>query len=125
MIKKLLVALLLISPFSFADWGDTYFCNTTLIWGVNSNGEQPVTNTKQKTFKFNLNEAKASLIFDEKAPFSDFSLDITFSIFANDGQESFDLKGSSSVAAYHNGVSTYSHASTRGARVVTADCDKF
>ena len=80
--KKLLLALMLLSPFSFADWGDTYFCNTTLIWGVNSNGEQPVTNTKQKTFKFNLNEAKASLIFDEKAPFSDFSLDITFSIFA-------------------------------------------
>ena len=123
--KRLLVSLLLISPFSFADWGDTYFCNTTLIWGVNSNGEQPVTDGKPKAFKFNLSQAKQLLVFSEKAPFGDEALDVTFTIFARDGQESFDLKGNSSTAAYHNGIFTYSYASTRGARVGTADCDKF
>ena len=125
MMKNLLLALLLISPASFADWGDTYFCSTTLLWGVNSNGEQPVTDRKPKTFKFNLNKAKQSLVFSEGSPFGYEALDVTFTIFARDGQESFDLKGNRSTAAYHNGVFTYSHTSTSGARVVTADCDKF
>ena len=123
--KRLLLTLLLISPVSFADWGDTYFCNTTLIWGVNSNGEQPVTDRKPKAFKFNLNQAKQLLVFSEKAPFGDGTLQVKFTIFARDGQESFDLRGNMSTAAYHNGIFTYSYASTRGARVVTADCDKF
>ena len=123
--KRLLLALLLISPVSLADLGDTYFCNTTLIWSVNSNGEQPVTDRKPKAFKFNLNQAKQLLVFSEKAPFGDEALDVTFTIFARDGQESFDLKGNRSTAAYHNGIFTYSYASTRGARVVTADCEKF
>ena len=123
--KNLLLALLLLSPTSFADWGDTYFCSTTLLWGVNSNGEQPVTDRKPKTFKFNLNKAKQSLVFSEGSPFGYEALDVTFTIFARDGQESFDLKGNRSTAAYHNGVFTYSHTSTSGARVVTADCDKF
>ena len=125
MLKNILLTLLLISPFSFADWGDIYFCNTTLIWGVNSNGEQPVTDRKPKAFKFNLNQAKQLLVFSEKAPFGDEALQVTFTIFARDGQESFDLKGNLSTAAYHNGIFTYSYASTRGARVLTADCDKF
>ena len=123
--KNLLLALLLLSPTSFADWGDTYFCSTTLLWGVNSNGEQPVTDRKPKTFKFNLNKAKQSLVFSEGSPFGYEALDVTFTIFARDGQESFDLKGNRSTAAYHNGVFTYSHTSTRGVRVITADCDKF
>ena len=123
--KRLLLTLLLTSPVSFADWGDTYFCNTTLIWGVNSNGKQSVTDRKPKAFKFNLNQTKQLLVFSEKAPFGDEALQVTFTIFARDGQESFDLRGNLSTAAYHNGIFTYSYASTRGARVVTADCDKF
>ena len=101
------------SPASFADWGDTYFCSTTLLWGVNSNGEKPVTDRKPKTFKCNLNKAKQSLVFSEGSPFGYEALDVTFTIFARDGQESFDLKGNRSTAAYLNGVFTYSHTDCR------------
>ncbi len=101
--KRLLLILLLISSASFADWGDTYFCNTTLIWGVNSNGEQPVTDRKPKAFKFNLNQAKQLLVFSEKAPFGDEALQVKFTVFARDGQESFDLIGKIMVVLKLNG----------------------
>lgn len=120
--KTLILALMLISPYSLANWGDTYYCSTTMNFSVKPNGSGERYIKEKEFFKFNLDEKRESLNFAEKAPFGDLSLKVTFSIFARDGQESFDLKGSHSVAAYHNGTFTYSYASTWGARVVTADC---
>jgi len=122
--KKLLITLMLISPFSFADWGDTYFCNTTLNF-AKYHGDPLVAVGKVKTFKFNLNEANESLVFNEGSGFEDESLDVTFTRFARDGQELFYLKGDTSTAAYHNGAFGYSSTSAGGVRVITADCDKF
>ena len=122
--KYVAFLILITSPLAFSGWDDTYICKTTLIWEVASNGENS-REREQKVFGFTLNEKKQTLVFGEEAPFGDTSLKLTFTIFARDGQESFDLKGGNSTAAYHNGIFTYSYASTWGARVVTAECHKM
>jgi hypothetical protein len=125
MMKKLLLALILLSPLSFADWGDTYYCSTTLNWSVAPDGEGKPYVKHKETFKFHLDKQKQSLILGETASFATKPLKVTYSIFATDGQESFDMTGFGSSAAYHNGTFTYSEASTYGAQVVTAKCEKF
>ena len=59
--RYLLTLLLLISPLSFGDWGDTYFCSMNTIMDVKPNNE---TQTYQlQTFKFQLDEKKNSIVF--------------------------------------------------------------
>lgn len=123
-LRKFTLLLLTIAPLAYSGWDDTYICKTTKIWEVASNGDNS-REKKQEIFGFSLNEKKQTLVFGEEAPFGDASLKVTYTIFARDGQESFDLKGNYSSAAYHNGIFTYSYASTWGARVVTADCQKM
>jgi len=123
--KYLAFLILITSPLAFSDWDDTYTCKTTLIWEVESNGENNQEIKTDRTFEFSLNDENKTLVFGNEAPFGDVSLKVTYRIFSKDGQESFDLEGSRSTAAYHNGTFTYSYASTWGARVVTADCHKM
>jgi hypothetical protein len=52
--KKLLITLLLVSPFSFADWGDVYYCDMTSFVDVSVEGT--VTQYKLERFRFTLDD---------------------------------------------------------------------
>ena len=54
--KKLLITLMLISPFSFADWGDEYRCAMTSHSKISIYGEK--TDNILKVFTIKLNKAK-------------------------------------------------------------------
>ena len=54
--KKLLITLLLISPFSFADWGDVYYCDMTSYVEVSVEGT--VTQYKLERFRFTLDDVE-------------------------------------------------------------------
>ena len=59
--KKLLITLMLISPFSFADWGDVYICEMTTNSNISLDGEK--TDYKLEVFTFKLDEAKHAMVF--------------------------------------------------------------
>jgi len=52
--KKLLITLILISPFSLADWGDVYYCDMTSFVDVSVEGT--VTQYKLERFRFTLDD---------------------------------------------------------------------
>ena len=61
MVERLLPALLLISPVSFADWGDVYYCQMTSAVVIKADGTH--SEYKLEKFQFKLDEAKKSMIF--------------------------------------------------------------
>ena len=58
--KKLLITLLLISPFSFADWGDVYYCDMTSFVEVSVEGT--VTQYKLERFRFTLDDVEMGAV---------------------------------------------------------------
>lgn len=58
--KKLLITLLLISPFSFAEWGDVYYCDMTSSVGVSVEGT--VTQHKLERFRFTLDDVEMGAV---------------------------------------------------------------
>ena len=54
--KKLLITLMLISPTSFADWGDVYYCQMTAFFEVTGKGEQHLRPLEK--FKFTLDNTE-------------------------------------------------------------------
>ena len=69
MIKNLLPALLLISPTSFADWGDVYYCQMTTFSSTTIKGKR-TDNTLEK-FQFKLDKTKNSMVFGSSGYFKD------------------------------------------------------
>tara|TARA_B110000091_G_C13678492_1_gene416854 strand:- start:449 stop:742 length:294 start_codon:yes stop_codon:yes gene_type:complete len=69
MIKNLLLALLLISPTSFADWGDVYYCQMTTFSSTTIKGKR-TDNTLEK-FQFKLDKTKNSMVFGSSGYFKD------------------------------------------------------
>ena len=65
--KKLLITLLLISPASFADWGDSYSCKMTLMQIKEMDGT--VTDYLLEKFQFKLDKDKNAMVFDKKGYF--------------------------------------------------------
>ena len=63
--KKLLITLLLISPFSFADWGDVYYCQMT--GHITLDNEGAIKNWNLEKFQFKLDKAKESFVFGDSS----------------------------------------------------------
>ena len=63
--KKLLITLLLISPFSFADWGDVYYCQMT--GHITLDGDGTINNYKLEKFQFKLDKTKNAMVFGENS----------------------------------------------------------
>mgnify|MGYP000170880605 CR=1 FL=1 len=65
--KKLLIILLLISPFSFADWGDVYYCQMTSYLAVSPDGRvEELLEVVTKRFQFKLDETEQAVVFGKK-----------------------------------------------------------
>ena len=83
--RYLLILLLLISPLSFGNWGDTYFCSMNTFMDVKPNNETQIY--QSQTFKFRLDEKKNAVVFPKTAKkqyFQGIELPITKESFWND-----------------------------------------
>jgi hypothetical protein len=119
--KNILLTLLLISPLSFADWGDVYYCQMTNYVAVSLDGEK--TNYKRETFKLKLDKDKNAMVFAGSHYFSGTVIPIVID------SSSFDTWVSQSEynrASIRKGkfLFTANHY-TIGVTVISADCDKF
>ena len=118
--KKLLITLLLISPFSFADWGDVYYCQMTTYSGISLEGKR--TDYKLEKFTFKLDKTKNAMVFGKKGYFKGTEmtpregfLPLTEIWFAD---------GKTSMAWFEKGNFLYTRIFSN-VRSVSADCEKF
>lgn len=120
--KKLLITLLLISPFSFADWGDVYYCQETSYVVIFSDGT--VKQYKPDKFSFKLDSTEKAMVFGKESAFADYKMTLdpskswvtieSWAAIENDGALRFD-KGKLMYSLVGNGT-IFS---------ISADCDKF
>ena len=122
--KKLLITLLLVSPFSFADWGDVYYCQTTNFVGISLDGER--TNYPLEKFEFKLDKTKNAMVF---ADVGDFVLGETMNL-VNDksfpSNEQWFFSDEPGLGFFRMGKLLFaSMLGIYGTITVSANCDKF
>ena len=118
--KRILLALLLISPASFADWGDVYYCQMTSLVATDADGT--VKKYMLEKFQFKLDEEKNALVFGQSGIFKDFVMDV-------EGlYPPIERWRGNSITAKMNfteGKFFYAHVSSNNVDTITANCDKF
>ena len=120
--KKLLLALMLLSPFSFADWGDVYYCQMTNSSGISLGGEQ--LNYKPENFQFRLDETKQALVFGEMGYFKNTEMKLVKGSSWPKIEE-WNFSDDNSLGFFAKGKFLYSSVSVLGVTSKSADCDKF
>ena len=121
--KKLLITLLLISPFSFADWGDVYYCQmTTFSQTTMLKGKR--TDYQLEKFQFKLDKTKGAMVFGGGLFFDKSVLPLSSSQQWPSG-EAWYAKDAYSVAYFDEGKLVYVTAGISGSTSISADCDKF
>ena len=125
--KKLLITLLLISPFSFADWGDVYYCTLT-SWTFTDLRGQTREMRGGTPFKFQLSKEKKSMIFDNSVPFYKYELKI-MDMYLDQTKDIINdvwYAGTLGVTVlYNEGDLIYAAATIRGTDRKIGTCSKF
>ena len=120
--KKLLITLLLISPFSFADWGDVYYCQMTNLDIISLEGERKSYNYQK--FQFKLDQTKNAMVFGKQGYFQDVVLELREYIsFPN--QESWHAAAGYAMARFKRGKFLYAVTGLSAINSLSANCDKF
>ena len=120
--KKLLITLLLISPFSSADWGDVYYCqmttqSTTTLEGVR-------TDYQLEKFQFKLDKTKNAMVFGKGGFFDGSEIELRTKMNWP-SLERWYAKDTRSMAYFRDGKFLFSMTSLGGILSSSADCDKF
>ena len=120
--NKLLITLLLISPLSFADWGDVYYCQMTSYSEVSLEGKR--INYILEKFQFKLDEAKNAMVFGSSGVFKGSEMELGFS-----GLPSMEVWGTNNtsldISFFDEGGFVFIGNALPSAVMVSANCDKF
>ena len=119
--KKLLITLLLVSPFSFAGWGDVYYCQET-SFAITGHGSK-LQEVELGKFQFKLDETKNAMVFGSSGTLKDEVLQL---------QKGSKLRGERWYAednldrvSFDNGGLLYTLTGGGIAMMMSAECDKF
>ena len=122
--KKLLLTLMFLSPLSFADWGDTYFCETTHFATISRAGS--LESFKSQKFKFQVSRDKQALIFGKGGYFDDTTAKLHTDIRERDVLGDGLMAGDDWHAYFmHKDKFSYTRVGPDDVFAITADCDKF
>ena len=120
--KKLLITLLLISPFSFADWGDVYYCQMTNFSAVSLEGK--AKNYTLDKFQFKLDKTKKAMVFGSSGFFRTTEAKLTPDSYWPT-VEVWYAYGKYDMYYFDKGKFLYVITGSSGSSSVSADCDKF
>ena len=122
--KRLLLALLLISPFSFADWGDVYYCQMTSLSETASDGKR--TDYILEKFQFKLDKDKNAMVFGNSGHFIGQVSKLSNS-YSIPSRELWIAENASqfSSTAFDNGKFLAAQTTYDKIVSISADCDKF
>ena len=121
--KKLLITLMLISPFSFADWGDVYYCQMTYVSKTNLEAETTNYELGQK-FQFKLDETKKSMVFGSSGYFADIVAWLDENQSWPSVEAWYAIRTATSIY-FEKGKFASVRLDQAGATTVIANCDKF
>ena len=126
--KNLLLTLLLISPASFADWGDVYYCQMTSKSKVTLEGKR--SDYVLEKFQFKLNETLKAMVFGKGVYFNNSVLDLVDGNHSpmragNVAREYWWVQNEWGMGYFYNGRFLHSHVGSDGISSISADCDKF
>ena len=120
--KKLLITLMLISPFSFADWDDVYYCQMTSFVGATLEGKK--LRHELEKFQFKLDRAKSAMVFGGSGYFRDSVMVVDVGRVWPE-QESWYASDEYSILYFEEGKFLYVAVGSKGTTSTFADCDKF
>ena len=120
--KKLLITLMLISPFSFADWGDVYYCQMTTNSNVSLEGKRIAY--VLENFQFKLDKTKNAMVFGSSGVFKNFEQKLTPNKSYPDVEMWFAV-GDFSMSYFKHGKFIHSHVGLEGITYSSGNCDKF
>ena len=120
--KKLLITLLLISPASFADWGDVYYCQMTTHSGVTFKGER--TDYKPEKLTFKLDKTKNAMVFGKKGYFANTEMKLEEGR-SYPSEEKWNAESYFDRLVFKEGKFIYSWTGSSGITTMSADCEKF
>ena len=119
--KKLLITLLLISPFSFAEWGDVYYCQETSYAITDRNGK--LREVELGKFQFKLDETKNAIVFGSSGILSEKVVPV------REGSkltgEWWSAEDDSIRINFIKGKLLFTMTGFLNAFLMSADCDKF
>jgi hypothetical protein len=120
--KRLLITLLLVSPFSFAEWGDVYYCQMTSYVFIDSDGT--VKQYKPEKFQFKLDSTEKAMVFGKESFFADYkmTLDPSKSWVTI---ERWTASYYADVMRFDKGKLMYSTVGDTEIISISANCDKF
>jgi len=120
--KKLLITLLLISPFSFADWGDVYYCQMTSM--SETTGEGKRKDYKLEKFTFKLDPTKNAMVFGKGGYYDGVEYELRQD-YSWPSMESWYADDQFAMSYFADGKFHSSYTTSQGISSTTADCDKF
>ena len=120
--KKLLITLMLVSPFSFADWGDVYYCQETTYSKTTLEGKR--TDYMLEKFTFKLDKTKNAIAFGKDGFFHNLIVGLAEGRVWP-AQESWWADDSFSMLYFDTGKFLYVSTGPSGNYSISADCDKF
>jgi hypothetical protein len=122
--KKLLITLLLISPFSFADWGDVYDCQMISHSKTTAEGER--TDYRTEKFTFKLDKTKNAMVFGKGTYFKDSVLALRENMHWPSEEIWFAI-GLFEMVYFDEGkfLLTVFNIERKTSSFISADCEKF
>ena len=120
--KRIVLALMLISPFSFADWGDVYYCQMTTVSGTSLEGKR--TDYILEKFQFKLDKTKNAMVFGQEGFFSNQEMELR-ETHNWPSQEAWYADHFYGQSYFEEGKFLSSNTGASGINALSADCDKF
>jgi hypothetical protein len=122
MMKKLLLALMLLSPFSFADWGDVYYCQMTSYSHTETNGQ--IRTYALEKFTFKLDDTLGAMVYGGNS-FLANTIDYVHLGESKPSAETWQAGQRYSMTRFNNGSFQTSLNSPLGITSISANCHKL
>ena len=120
--KKLLITLMLISPFSFADWGDVYYCQMTTHSTTSLEGVRTVYQLEK--FQFKLDKTKNAMVYGKGGYFTK-SVMVLKQGHSFPKREKWYANDVYAMLYFNNGKFLHVSTGSSGSKSISADCDKL
>ncbi len=120
--KRLLITLILVSPFSFADWGDVYYCQETSFAITGHEGK--LREVELGKFQFKLDETKNAMVFGSSGTLQEEVLQLRKGSKLGGG-ETWYAEDNLDRVSFDNGGLLYTLTGGATAMMMSANCDKF
>jgi alpha-tubulin suppressor-like RCC1 family protein len=120
--KRLLITLILVSPFSFAEWGDVYYCQMTSSTQITPLGKRSSFTLERLQFK--LDKTKRAMVFGSGGSQEGVVAKLTPDKYWP-SQDTWYAEDKYTQYYFQYGKLIKARVSPFGIVSFTADCDKF